>query len=94
MISRESAWSLLTEYTPSENLRKHGMAVEACMRAYACKNGADQELWGLVGLLHDFDYEKYPTAEEHPSKGNEILRRKATRKKCAAPSSRTRNTPA
>jgi len=73
---REEAWRLLTGFTVSESLRKHALAVEACMRAYACKNGADQELWGLVGLLHDFDYEKYPTAEEHPSKGNEILKEK------------------
>ena len=74
MSQRTEAWGLLTEYTQSESLRKHALAVEACMRAYARKNGADQELWGLVGLIHDFDYEKYPTAEEHPYKGNEILR--------------------
>jgi putative nucleotidyltransferase with HDIG domain len=65
---------LLTEYTRSESLRKHALAVEACMRAYARKSGADEELWGLVGLLHDFDYEKYPSAEEHPFKGSEILK--------------------
>ena len=73
---REDAWCLLTGFTQSESLRKHALAVEACMRAYARKNGADEELWGLVGLLHDFDYEKYPTAEEHPYKGNEILKEK------------------
>jgi len=73
-ITRDEAWKLLTEYTQSESLRKHALAVEACMRAYARKSGADEELWGLVGLLHDFDYEKYPTAEEHPYKGNEILK--------------------
>ncbi len=74
MINREQAWCLLTEYTQSESLRKHALAVEACMHAYARKNGADEELWATVGLLHDFDYEKYPTAEEHPYKGNEILK--------------------
>jgi putative nucleotidyltransferase with HDIG domain len=73
MSQRDSAWCLLTEFTQSESLRKHALAVEACMRAYARKAGADEELWGLVGLLHDFDYEKYPTAEEHPYKGSEIL---------------------
>ena len=73
MNQRESAWCLLTEFTQSESLRKHALAVEACMRAYARKIGADEELWGLVGLLHDFDYEKYPSAEEHPFKGVEIL---------------------
>jgi putative nucleotidyltransferase with HDIG domain len=73
---RSSAWSLLTEFTQSESLRKHALAVEACMRAYANKFGADEELWGVVGLIHDFDYEKYPTAQEHPYKGNEILKQR------------------
>ncbi len=73
-MNREVAWGLLTEFTHSESLRKHAMAVEACMRAYAHKFGEDEELWGVVGLVHDFDYEKYPTAEEHPYKGNEILK--------------------
>ena len=73
MNDRTRAWGLLTEYTQSESLRKHALAVEACMGAYARKNGADEDLWALVGLLHDFDYEKYPTAEEHPYKGSEIL---------------------
>ena len=72
-MNRADAWGLLTEFTQSESLRKHAMAVEACMRAYARKFGGDEDYWGLVGLLHDFDYEKYPTAEEHPFKGNEIL---------------------
>src|ERR1700689_4001157 len=67
-------WRLLTEFTQSESLRKHAIAVEACMRAYARKGGADEELWGMVGLLHDFDYEKYPSAEDHPYKGSEILK--------------------
>jgi len=71
---RSSAWNLLTEFTQSESLRKHALVVEACMRAYAKKFGANEELWGVVGLIHDFDYEKYPTAQEHPFKGNEILK--------------------
>ena len=70
---RSSAWGLLTEFTQSENLRKHALAVEACMRAYARKFGEDEEKYGVTGLLHDFDYEKYPTAEEHPFVGNKIL---------------------
>ena len=73
MNQREAAWCLLTEFTQSESLRKHALAVEACMRAYARKAGADEELWGVVGLLHDFDYEKYPSAEDHPFRGCEIL---------------------
>jgi putative nucleotidyltransferase with HDIG domain len=73
MNDREQAWGLLTEFTQSESLRKHALSVEACMRAYARKLGGDEDLWGLVGLIHDFDYEKYPTPEEHPYKGNEIL---------------------
>src|SRR5437660_3215684 len=74
MNDRDAAWGLLTEFTQSESLRKHALAVEACMRAYAKKFGEDQDLWGIVGLIHDFDYEKYPTPEEHPYKGNEILK--------------------
>jgi len=74
MMARASAWELLTEFTQSESLRKHALAVEACMRAYAHKFGGDPEQWGIVGLIHDFDYEKYPSAEEHPFKGNEILK--------------------
>jgi putative nucleotidyltransferase with HDIG domain len=74
IVAREEAWSLLTEFTQSESLRKHALAVEACMRAYARKLGGDESLWGLVGLIHDFDYEKYPSAEDHPFKGSEILK--------------------
>jgi predicted hydrolase (HD superfamily) len=85
MIDRESAWCLLTEFTQSESLRKHALAVEACMRACAGKFGAanseapalglsEEDLWGIVGLIHDFDYEKYPSLEDHPYKGNEILK--------------------
>ncbi len=108
MIDRESAWCLLTEFTQSESLRKHALAVEACMRACSRKfadrdhapdgqndregleftraanppssSGAsapegmsEEDLWGLVGLIHDFDYEKYPSLEDHPYKGDEIL---------------------
>jgi putative nucleotidyltransferase with HDIG domain len=73
-IDRDAAWGLLTEFTQSESLQKHALAVEACMRAYARKMGGDEDLWGVVGLIHDFDYEKYPSAEEHPFKGNEILK--------------------
>ncbi len=78
MFDRESAWCLLTEFTQSESLRKHALAVEACMRAYARKlapgSSEQEELWGVVGLIHDFDYEKYPSAEDHPYRGNEILK--------------------
>jgi predicted hydrolase (HD superfamily) len=102
MIHRESAWCLLTEFTQSESLRKHALAVEACMRACANKFGnnrdregheftravtdrssdgasapeglTEEDLWGIVGLIHDFDYEKYPSLEDHPYKGNEILK--------------------
>ena len=73
-MNRELAWGLLTEYTQSENLRKHGMAVEACLRAYARKFGGDEDKWGIVGLIHDFDYEQYPSLEDHPFKGNAILK--------------------
>ena len=73
MIDRASAWNLMCEYTQSESLRKHMLAVEACMRAYARKFGEDEEKWGITGLLHDFDYEKYPTPQEHPFVGNKIL---------------------
>ncbi|MGZ7107335.1 MAG: HD domain-containing protein [Candidatus Angelobacter sp.] len=72
-IDRNRAWSLLCEYTQSESLRKHMLAVEACMRAYARKFGEDEDKWGITGLLHDFDYEKYPTPAEHPFVGNKIL---------------------
>jgi len=73
-MTRNDAWCLLTEFTLSESLRKHGLSVEACLRAYARRFGEDEELWGLVGLIHDFDYEKYPSAEHHPFKGSEILK--------------------
>lgn len=65
-LDRSQAWSLLCEYTQSESLRKHMLAVEACMRAYARKFGQDENKWGITGLLHDLDYEKNPTPEAHP----------------------------
>ncbi len=73
-MDRNAAWSLLTEFTQSESLRKHALAVEACVVAYARRLGEDENKWSIVALLHDFDYEQYPTAEEHPYKGNEILK--------------------
>ncbi len=74
MNDRDSAWGLLTEFTQSESLRKHALAVEACMRAYARKSGEDEDKWGVVGLIHDFDYEKWPSLDDHPYRGNEILK--------------------
>ena len=75
-MDRQAAWDLLCEYTKNENLRKHALAVEACLRAYARKFGEDEEKWAVVGLIHDFDYELYPTAPDHPVKGSEILKEK------------------
>jgi predicted hydrolase (HD superfamily) len=84
-ISREAAWKLLTEFTQSESLRKHALAVEACMKACSGRFAgssasqarelgiSEEELWAVVGLIHDFDYEKYPSLEDHPYKGNGIL---------------------
>src|SRR5271163_1934894 len=90
--TRAAAWELLTEFTQSESLRKHALAVEACMRACSRKFAAgsgnsglsefgsselglsEEDLWGIVGLIHDFDYEKYPSLEDHPYRGNEILK--------------------
>src|SRR5690242_221546 len=94
MSDRERAWGLLTEFTQSESLRKHALAVEACMRAYARKLAGDENLWGVVGLLHDFDYEKWPSLDDHPYKGNEILKEPAGPTKFAAQLCRTPNTPA
>ncbi len=73
-MTLNEAWDLLCEYTQSEPLRKHALAVSASMRHYARLFGEDEELWGVVGLLHDFDYERYPSLEEHPFRGMEILR--------------------
>ena len=75
-LSREQAWELFCEWTESSSLRKHVQAVEACMRAYAPRFGGDPEVWGLVGLLHDLDYERYPSLETgHPRYALEELRR-------------------
>lgn len=73
---RNYCLSLLKEYTKSESLLKHAYAVETCVRAYAKKFNADIEFWGNTALLHDFDYEMYPTEQEHPFKGSEILKEK------------------
>jgi len=74
--NREYCLNILNEYTKSESLLKHAFAVESCVRAYAEKFGEDVEYWGNVALLHDFDYEKYPSLTEHPFKGAEILKEK------------------
>lgn len=73
-LNREKCLNILKDYTKSESLLKHAYSVETCVVAYAKNMGEDEKYWGNVGLLHDFDYEKYPTAEEHPFKGNEILK--------------------
>jgi predicted hydrolase (HD superfamily) len=72
-LSREDAWALVTEYTRSESLRKHMLGVEAAVRGYARQFGEDEDDWGAVALLHDFDYERYPDPENHPFRGVEIL---------------------
>ena len=73
-LTRDAAWALLTEWTKSESLRKHALAVEAAVRGYARQQGANEEEWGVVALLHDYDYERYPTLGDHPNKGCENLR--------------------
>jgi putative nucleotidyltransferase with HDIG domain len=73
-LSRDAAWALLTEYTKSESLRKHALAVEAAVRGYARRFGEDENTWGVVALLHDFDYERWPDPADHPFRGAEILR--------------------
>jgi putative nucleotidyltransferase with HDIG domain len=72
--NRDAAWQLLTEYTKGDSLLKHALAVEAALRGYARTFGEDEDSWGLVGLLHDFDYERWPSLEDHPFRGCEILR--------------------
>ena len=73
-IPREKSWGIVCEFTQNENLRRHMLAVEAAMRSYAAKYDGDPELWGTVGLLHDFDYEQNPDPSAHPQRGSEILR--------------------
>ena len=75
-LSRPDAWALLTEWTQSDSLRKHALAVEAAVRGYARTFGEDEDDWGVVALLHDFDYERYNTAADHPFRGCEELRRR------------------
>ena len=76
MITRDQAWDIVCEYVKNDGLRKHMLAVEAVMRAYANKYGKDEERWAIAGLLHDFDWEIHPTLEGHPQKGSAILREK------------------
>jgi putative nucleotidyltransferase with HDIG domain len=76
LLTRDAAWALLTEWTKSESLRKHALAVEASVRGYARLFGEDEEAWGLVALLHDFDYERYQTPEDHPFRGCEELQQR------------------
>ena len=73
-MDREQAWMILTEHTKSDSLIKHGLAVEAAMRTYAKNHGGNEETWGIAGLLHDFDYEMYPSLEQHAVEGAKILK--------------------
>src|SRR4026208_727217 len=73
-VNREQAWALVTEWTASESLRKHMLAVEAAVRGYAREFGEDEDGWGVVALLHDLDYERYPDQENHPFRGVELLK--------------------
>jgi len=75
-MNRDDAWRLLNEYTKSDSLLKHAMGVEAALRGYARTFGENEDEWGIVGLLHDFDYERWPTPEDHPFRGCEILRQR------------------
>ncbi|HEY2153037.1 MAG TPA: HD domain-containing protein [Vicinamibacterales bacterium] len=75
-MNRDDAWTLLTEYTTGESLRKHALGVEAAVRGYAKIFGENEDEWGVTALLHDFDYERWPTLGDHPMKGSEILREK------------------
>lgn len=75
-MNRADAWTLLTEYTKSESLLKHALGVEAAVRGYARMFGEDENAWGITALLHDFDYERWPTLGDHPNKGAEILRQR------------------
>jgi putative nucleotidyltransferase with HDIG domain len=74
IMNRDDAWALLTEYTKGDSLRKHALGVEAAVRGYARKFGENEDEWGITALLHDFDYERWPTLGDHPNKGAEIMR--------------------
>ena len=76
LLARDAVWALLTEWTQGESLRRHALAVEASVRGYARMRGEDEDAWGAVALLHDFDYERYQTPEDHPFRGCEELRRR------------------
>ena len=80
-MDREQAWALVCQYTQSDSLRKHMLAVEAATRAYARKFSADENTWGIVGLLHDFDYERWPDPPDHPLQGRGSWPSRATRPK-------------
>lgn len=75
-MDHKAAWDLVCEWTQNENLRRHMLAVEACMKAYAKKFGEDEIKWAVTGLIHDFDYERHPNAPDHPAKGHEVLKAK------------------
>jgi putative nucleotidyltransferase with HDIG domain len=96
--SREEAWGLLTEYTQNQSLRRHALAVEATMRELArsveIRADHDVETWGLVGMLHDFDYERHPTEQEHVWRGMAILRERGGRRSWSGPWAATPSTPA
>lgn len=72
-LTRDDAWAVLCEFTESDSLRKHALTVEAVLRSFARHYGADEELWGMAGLLHDFDYEKYPDIHQHATVGGRVL---------------------
>ena len=93
-LTRDEAQAILDEWTKNKNLKKHAYAVEAAMRAYARRLGEDEENWGVLGLLHDFDYERYPDAENHPARGAEFLRERGYPEELVRASWHTPNTPA